>query len=150
MTAGLAVDFPVHSKSKTHSISNTHAQYFSQTGHYFARHLPLKKFDTWALSFDFLTNKDKNKIIDFFESNEYSPFILQVWIEPELNYHTEDPLIYDDDSLKLSVDAKINQNNRKYEMNAGLYVCTNETLDFKKNNNDIYQWALTLNFREVK
>ncbi len=140
----------MHSKKKTHIIENTHAQYFSQTGHYFARHLPLKKFDTWVLSFDFLTNKDKNKIIDFFDNNNYSIFILQVWIEPAINFYAEDPIIYEGDSYKLSVEASKNQNNKKYEMNAGLYVCTNETLDFKKNENDIYQWALTLNFREVK
>ena len=144
-----AIDFPPHSKKKTHTIQNTHMGYFSQSGHYFARHLPLKKYDTWIINFDLLTNKDKNNILNFFDINNYSPFILQVWIENIVNYFKDNPLVIDEGIYKLNVAAIKNQITRKYEMTTGLYVCTNEKLDFKKSNNDIYQWSTSLTFREV-
>ena len=38
----------------------------------------------------------------------------------------------------------------KYYMKSGLYVCTNEKIDFKKGKNDLYQYSAELTFREIK
>ncbi len=149
LTACLATDFPPHSKSKTHTITNTHAQHFSQSGHYFSRYLPMKKYDSWSISFDFLTNKDKNNILNFFDINNYTPFILQVWTEPIAKYYTDNPLIYESGAYKLNVVASQSQKIPKYQMTTGLYVCTNEKLEFKKSSNDNYPWSLSLTLREV-
>lgn len=37
----------------------------------------------------------------------------------------------------------------KYYMKAGLYVLTNDKIDFKKGKNDLYQYSTELSFREV-
>lgn len=34
-------------------------------------------------------------------------------------------------------------------MKAGLYVLTNDKIDFKKGKNDLYQYSTELSFREV-
>ncbi|OEJ19918.1 hypothetical protein A9495_12960 [Brachyspira hampsonii] len=38
----------------------------------------------------------------------------------------------------------------KYYMKSGLYVCTNDKIDFKKGKNDLYQYSTELTFREIK
>ncbi|MCZ9949910.1 hypothetical protein OFQ51_04525 [Brachyspira hyodysenteriae] len=78
---GEGVDFPPHDKQKTHTINYTHNQYFSLTGHYFYRKLPFRSYDTWKVSFPYLTNDDREKIINFFDISNFEPFILQVWRE---------------------------------------------------------------------
>ena len=38
----------------------------------------------------------------------------------------------------------------KYYMKSGLYVCTNQEIDFKKGKSDLYQYSTELTFREIK
>ncbi len=91
--AGMSVDFPPHSPAKTHTIQNTHEQFFSSSGNYFVRYLPLKKYNEWTINFDFLSNSQKELISSFFDDNNYTPFLLQVWTEKHKRYSIETPLV---------------------------------------------------------
>ena len=156
---GEGIDFPPHDKQKTHTVNYTHNQYFSLTGHYFYRKLPFKSYDTWKVSFPYLTNDDREKIINFFDISNFEPFVLQVWIEE--NIPTDGETIikyakYNKSKYNRSKYAskekniKANFNNIKYYMKSGLYVCTNDKIDFKKGKNDLYQYSTELTFREIK
>ncbi|MEI0529033.1 hypothetical protein R4J00_10355 [Brachyspira intermedia] len=178
---GEGVDFPPHDKQKTHTINYTHNQYFSLTGHYFYRKLPAKSYDTWKVSFPYLTNDDKEKIINFFDISNFEPFVLQVWIEETIspdeilesdiktaryniskyglskyagrtNIITETTeTIEKTAAVKSKTIVKDNTISKpKYYMKSGLYVCTNEKIDFKKGKNDLYQYSTELTFREIK
>ncbi|WP_028329177.1 hypothetical protein [Brachyspira alvinipulli] len=176
---GEGVDFPVHDKQKTHTINYTHNQYFSLTGHYFYRKLPAKSYDTWKVSFPYLTNDDKEKIINFFDISNFEPFALQVWIEETISpdeiiengysdiaryniskyglskyagrTNTITETIEKRTAVKSTTIVKDNTISKaKYYMKSGLYVCTNEKIDFKKSKNDLYQYSTELTFREIK
>ena len=167
LIAGKAIDFPPHSKKKIHKLINNHQQFFSQSGNYFVRHLPLKKYATWTVAFDLLTNKDKNTILDFFENNNYETFILQVWKESDKSYYKSNPLLIRSKNISpikcgsllnsgiykrlknILERHRKNTGIKKYEMKMGFYVCTNKDIDFKKGDNDIYQWSTSLSFREI-
>ena len=160
---GEGVDFPPHDKQKTHTINYTHNQYFSLTGHYFYRKLPAKSYDTWKVSFPYLTNDDREKIINFFDISNFEPFALQVWIEETIS---PDEIIENGNSgietaryniSKYGLSKYASRTNTitestlpKYYMKSGLYVCTNEDITFKKGKNDLYQYSTELTFREVK
>lgn len=178
---GEGVDFPPHDKQKTHTVNYTHNQYFSLTGHYFYRKLPFKSYDTWKVSFPYLTNDDREKIINFFDISNFEPFVLQVWIEETIspdeilesdiktaryniskyglskyagrtNIITETTeTIEKTAAVKSKTIVKDNTISKpKYYMKSGLYVCTNEKIDFKKGKNDLYQYSTELTFREIK
>lgn len=158
---GEAVDFPPHDKAKTHTINYTHSQYFSVTNHYFRRVLPVRKYDIWKVSFSYLTNEDKEKIEKFFEDSDFYPFVLQVWKEADLSESSEgnETISYAKYGVgkygksKYASKEQINLSNEKvvakYYMKAGLYVLTNDKIDFKKGKNDLYQYSTELSFREV-
>ena len=153
---GEGVDFPPHDKQKTHTVNYTHNQYFSLTGHYFYRKLPFKSYDTWKVSFPYLTNDDREKIINFFDISNFEPFVLQVWIEETISPDKE-YAIYNISKYGLSKYGDKNVSNIKsknvsvkYYMKSGLYVCTNEEITFKKGKNDLYQYSTELTFREIK
>lgn len=158
---GEAVDFPPHDKAKTHTINYTHSQYFSVTNHYFRRVLPVRKYDIWKVSFSYLTNEDKEKIEKFFEESDFYPFVLQVWKEADLSESSEgnETISYAKYGVgkygksKYASKEQINLSNEKvgakYYMKAGLYVLTNDKIDFKKGKNDLYQYSTELSFREV-
>ncbi|ADG71393.1 hypothetical protein [Brachyspira murdochii] len=175
---GEGVDFPPHDKSKTHTINYTRNQYFSLTGHYFYRKLPVKSYDTWKVSFPYLTNDDREKIINFFDISNFEPFVLQVWIEETISpdeileseietakyniskyglskyaskTNTITKTIENQNTSKHTTIIKDNTSSKvKYYMKSGLYVCTNEEIAFKKGKNDLYQYSTELTFREVK
>ncbi|WP_020003558.1 hypothetical protein [Brachyspira innocens] len=156
---GEGVDFPPHDKQKTHTVNYTHNQYFSLTGHYFYRKLPFKSYDTWKVSFPYLTNADREKIINFFNENNFEPFVLQVWIEENIPSDGETIIKYAKYNkskynrskyASKEKNIKANFNNIKYYMKSGLYVCTNDKIDFKKGKNDLYQYSTELTFREIK
>lgn len=158
---GEAVDFPPHDKIKTHTINYTHNQFFSVTNHYFRRVLPVRKYDIWKVSFSYLTNEDKEKIEKFFEESDFYPFVLQVWKEADLSESSEgnETISYAKYGVgkygksKYASKEQINLYNEKvgakYYMKAGLYVLTNDKIDFKKGKNDLYQYSTELSFREV-
>lgn len=158
---GEAVDFPPHDKIKTHTINYTHNQFFSVTNHYFRRVLPVRKYDIWKVSFSYLTNEDKEKIEKFFEESDFYPFVLQVWKEADLSESSEgnETISYAKYGVgkygksKYASKEQINLSNEKvgakYYMKAGLYVLTNDKIDFKKGKNDLYQYSTELTFREV-
>ena len=158
---GEAVDFPPHDKIKTHTINYTHNQFFSVTNHYFRRVLPVRKYDIWKVSFSYLTNEDKEKIEKFFEDSDFYPFVLQVWKEADLSESSEgnETISYAKYGVgkygksKYASKEQINLSNEKvrakYCMKAGLYVLTNDKIDFKKGKNDLYQYSTELTFREV-
>ena len=158
---GEAVDFPPHDKAKTHTINYTHNQFFSVTNHYFRRVLPVRKYDIWKVSFSYLTNEDKEKIEKFFEDSDFYPFVLQVWKEADLSESSEgnETISYakygvgEYGKSKYASKEQINLSNEKvrakYYMKAGLYVLTNDKIDFKKGKNDLYQYSTELTFREV-
>lgn len=158
---GEAVDFPPHDKIKTHTINYTHNQFFSVTNHYFRRVLPVRKYDIWKVSFSYLTNEDKEKIEKFFEESDFYPFVLQVWKEADLSESSEgnETISYAKYGVgkygksKYASKEQINLSNEKvgakYYMKAGLYVLTNDKIDFKKGKNDLYQYSTELSFREV-
>lgn len=156
---GEAVDFPPHDKTKTHTINYTHSQYFSVTNHYFRRVLPVRKYDIWKVSFSYLTNEDKEKIEKFFADCDFYPFVLQVWKEADISESSEGYGVSKYGQSKYaSVDCLKNakeENNFsktagvKYYMKSGLYVLTNDKIDFKKGKNDLYQYSTELSFREV-
>ena len=158
---GEAVDFPPHDKAKTHTINYTHNQFFSVTNHYFRRVLPVRKYDIWKVSFSYLTNEDKEKIEKFFEESDFYPFVLQVWKEADLSESSEgnETISYAKYGVgkygksKYASKEQINLSNEKvrakYYMKAGLYVLTNDKIDFKKGKNDLYQYSTELSFREV-
>lgn len=148
---GEAVDFPPHDKAKTHTVNYTHSQYFSVSNHYFRRTLPVRKYDTWKVSFSYLTNDDKEKIEKFFDDSDFYPFVLQVWKEADISQSKTNSL---SDKINDEIKEKINDsfNKRagvKYYMKSGLYVCSNDKIDFKKGKNDLYQYSCELTFREV-
>lgn len=175
---GEGVDFPPHDKQKTHTVNYTHNQYFSLTGHYFYRKLPFKRYDTWKVSFPYLTNDDREKIINFFDISNFEPFVLQVWIEETIRPDKEYAIYniskygkakyaskssnmetakYNISKYGLSKYGDKNVSNIKsknvsvkYYMKSGLYVCTNKEIDFKKGKNDLYQYSTELTFREIK
>lgn len=140
---GEAVDFPPHDKTKTHTINYTHSQYFSVTNHYFRRVLPIRKYDIWKVSFSYLTNEDKEKIEKFFDDCDFYPFVLQVWKEADISESSEGS-INNNKENNFSKTAGV-----KYYMKSGLYVLTNDKIDFKKGKNDLYQYSTELSFREV-
>ncbi|TXJ39041.1 hypothetical protein [Brachyspira aalborgi] len=150
---GEAVDFPPHDKIKTHTINYTHNQFFSVTNHYFRRVLPVRKYDIWKVSFSYLTNEDKEKIEKFFEDSDFYPFVLQVWKEADLSESSEGYGVGKYGKSKYASKEQINLSNEKvgakYYMKAGLYVLTNDKIDFKKGKNDLYQYSTELSFREV-
>ena len=158
---GEAVDFPPHDKIKTHTINYTHNQFFSVTNHYFRRVLPVRKYDIWKVSFSYLTNEDKEKIEKFFEDSDFYPFVLQVWKEADLSESSKgnETISYAKYGVgkygksKYASKEQINLSNEKvgakYYMKAGLYVLTNDKIDFKKGKNDLYQYSTELTFREV-
>ena len=158
---GEAVDFPPHDKIKTHTINYTPNQFFSVTNHYFRRVLPVRKYDIWKVSFSYLTNEDKEKIEKFFEDSDFYPFVLQVWKEADLSESSEgnETISYAKYGVgkygksKYASKEQINLSNEKvgakYYMKAGLYVLTNDKIDFKKGKNDLYQYSTELTFREV-
>lgn len=156
---GEGIDFPPHDKQKTHTVNYTHNQYFSLTGHYFYRKLPFKSYDTWKVSFPYLTNDDREKIINFFDISNFEPFVLQVWIEETISTDKE-YAIYNISKYGKAKYASKSSNNVstiksknvsvKYYMKSGLYVCTNDKIDFKKAKNDLYQYSTELTFREIK
>lgn len=158
---GEAVDFPPHDKIKTHTINYTHNQFFSVTNHYFRRVLPVRKYDIWKVSFSYLTNEDKEKMEKFFEDSDFYPFVLQVWKEADLSESSEgnETISYAKYGVgkygksKYASKEQINLYNEKvgakYYMKAGLYVLTNDKIDFKKGKNDLYQYSTELSFREV-
>lgn len=158
---GEAVDFPPHDKIKTHTINYTHNQFFSVTNHYFRRVLPVRKYDIWKVSFSYLTNEDKEKIEKFFEDSDFYPFVLQVWKEADLSESSKgnETISYAKYGVgkygksKYASKEQINLSNEKvgakYYMKAGLYVLTNDKIDFKKGKNDLYQYSTELSFREV-
>ena len=156
---GEGIDFPPHDKQKTHTVNYTHNQYFSLTGHYFYRKLPFKSYDTWKVSFPYLTNDDREKIINFFDISNFEPFVLQVWIEENIPSDGETVIKYAKYNkskynrskyASKEKNIKANFNNIKYYMKSGLYVCTNDKIDFKKAKNDLYQYSTELTFREIK
>ena len=156
---GEGIDFPPHDKQKTHTVNYTHNQYFSLTGHYFYRKLPFKSYDTWKVSFPYLTNADRDKIINFFDISNFEPFVLQVWIEENIPSDGETVIKYAKYNkskynrskyASKEKNIKANFNNIKYYMKSGLYVCTNDKIDFKKGKNDLYQYSTELTFREIK
>ncbi|WP_297300426.1 hypothetical protein [uncultured Brachyspira sp.] len=156
---GEGIDFPPHDKQKTHTVNYTHNQYFSLTGHYFYRKLPFKSYDTWKVSFPYLTNADRDKIINFFDISNFEPFVLQVWIEENIPSDGETVIKYAKYNkskynrskyASKEKNIKANFNNIKYYMKSGLYVCTNEEITFKKGKNDLYQYSTELTFREIK
>ena len=154
---GEGIDFPPHDKQKTHTVNYTHNQYFSLTGHYFYRKLPFKSYDTWKVSFPYLTNADRDKIINFFDISNFEPFVLQVWIEENIPSDGETVIKYAkynkskyNRSKYASKEKNIKANFNKYYMKSGLYVCTNDKIDFKKGKNDLYQYSTELTFREIK
>ena len=170
---GEAVDFPPHDKAKTHTINYTHSQYFSVTNHYFRRTLPVRKYDIWKVSFSYLTNEDKEKMEKFFDDCDFYPFVLQVWKEGDISDIAEATCPQScSGSAKYGVSkygkskyaskekeqrqhahSRVNLSNGKvgvkYYMKAGLYVLTNDKIDFKKGKNDLYQYSTELSFREV-
>lgn len=158
---GEAVDFPPHDKIKTHTINYTHNQFFSVTNHYFRRVLPVRKYDIWKVSFSYLTNEDKEKMEKFFDDCDFYPFVLQVWKEADLSEISEgnETISYAKYGVgkygksKYASKEQINLSNEKvgakYYMKAGLYVLTNDKIDFKKGKNDLYQYSTELTFREV-
>ena len=173
LTCGLGLDFPPHSPKKTHTLNFTHEAFFSESGHYFSRHLPMKKYDTWVIAFELLTNNDKNKIIDFFDATQFQPFALQIWTHLPYKSSCKTNVIADFNSsfssglsiLFGSEFGKINnikneiyyklkyenkQKNIRHEMKSGFYVCTNNKIDFKKTKNNIYPWSTSLTLRLVK
>ena len=163
---GKAVDFPPHDKQKTYTVNYTYNQYFSPSQHYFYRKLPQRSYDIWKVSFPYLTNDDREKIIDFFRETDFEPFVLQVWIEENISTDdiTETYARYNDSRYNISKYNSFNDNvvetkeiientisvKPKYYMKAGLYVCINEKIDFKKGKNDLYQYSTELTFREIK
>lgn len=177
---GEGADFPPHDKQKTHTVNYTHNQYFSLTGHYFYRKLPFKSYDTWKVSFPYLTNDDREKIINFFDISSFEPFVLQVWIEETISpdeiiengnseietarynkakyglskYASHTNIIAEKEIIsEKEEDAPVKENTiskPKYQMKSGLYVCTNDKIDFKKGKNDLYQYSAELTFREIK
>ena len=175
---GEGIDFPPHDKQKTHTVNYTHNQYFSLTGHYFYRKLPFKSYDTWKVSFPYLTNDDREKIINFFDISNFEPFVLQVWVEETISPDKEYAIYniskygkakyasksanmetakYNISKYGLSKYGDKNVSNIKsknipvkYYMKSGLYVCTNKEIDFKKGKNDLYQYSTELTFREIK
>lgn len=177
---GEAVDFPPHDKAKTQTINYTHSQYFSITNHYFNRILPSKKYEAWKVSFPFLTNEDRDKILNFFDESNFFPFVLQVWkegiISPngtldkyyarynkskyniskykfkdgEIRYARYNLTKYNISKYIAKRRNDVEHSQVKYYMKSGLYVCTNEKIDFKKGKNDLYQYSTDLTFREVK
>lgn len=158
---GEAVDFPPHDKIKTHTINYTHNQFFSVTNHYFRRVLPVRKYDIWKVSFSYLTNEDKEKMEKFFDDCDFYPFVLQVWKEADLSESSKgnETISYAKYGVgkygksKYASKEQINLSNEKvgakYYMKAGLYVLTNDKIDFKKGKNDLYQYSTELSFREV-
>lgn len=162
LMVGLAVDFPAHSPAKTHKINYTREQFFSMAGKYFVRRLPFKSYSEWTVAFNFLTNENKNLILDFFEENDSEPFVLQVWKESDKQKSYTSVGMYgvseygkcvyaSEDSVTSERVVVENKNNKEvFQMEAGLYVVTNNILEFKKTENKIYQWSLSINFREVK
>lgn len=151
---GEAVDFPPHDKAKTHTINYTHNQYFSVTNHYFRRVLPVRKYDIWKVSFSYLTNEDKEKMEKFFDDCDFYPFVLQVWKEADISASSEGYAQYGVDkygqSKYASKDNRVFQTvTAKYYMKSGLYVLTNDKIDFKKGKNDLYQYSTELSFREI-
>lgn len=162
---GEAIDFPPHDKAKTNTVNYTHSQYFSMTNHYFRRTLPVRKYNIWKVSFSYLTNEDKEKIEKFFDDSDFLPFVLQVWKEADISsnlgeeistakygvslYGKSHYVSYDFDDWTLSALAPPSATGIKYYMKSGLYVCTNEKIDFKKGKNDLYQYSTELTFREV-
>ena len=173
---GEAVDFPPHDKTKTQTINYTHSQYFSISNHYFHRLLPSKKYEAWKVSFPYLTNEDRDKILKFFDDSSFYPFVMQVWIEPATSpnglldkyYAKYNKSKYNVSKYKFPrgeiryARYNLNQYNiskyksknkfeyPKYYMKSGLYVCTNTEIDFKKGKNDLYQYSTELTFREIK
>ena len=173
---GEAIDFPPHDKTKSQTINYTHEQYFSITNNYYHRLLPVKRYDIWKVSFPHLTNKDRDKILDFFNDSNFYPFVLQVWsegtISPTLSdkhYGSYNKTKYNKTKYKSKYEyiryARYNMSkyNRskysskakciftypKYYMKSGIYVCTNNKIDFKKGKSDLYQYSTELTFREV-
>lgn len=166
---GEAVDFPPHDKAKTHTVNFTHSQYFSISNHYFRRTLPVRKYNIWKVSFSYLTNEDKEKIEKFFDDSDFLPFVLQVWKEADISsdsfskigdtingkygigIYGKSHYAYRNLQNDNNIDNEINLNRTgiKYYMKSGLYVCTNEKIDFKKGKNDLYQYSTELTFREV-
>ena len=164
---GEAVDFPPHDKAKTHTINYTHSQYFSVTNHYFRRTLPVRKYYIWKVSFSYLTNEDKEKMEKFFDDCDFYPFVLQVWKEGDISDIAEATCpqscngsakygVSKYGKSKYATKEKINEGQSlnagtgiKYYMKAGLYVLTNDKIDFKKGKNDLYQYSTELTFREV-
>ena len=126
---GEGIDFPPHDKQKTHTVNYTHNQYFSLTGHYFYRKLPFKSYDTWKVSFPYLTNDDREKIINFFDISNFEPFVLQVWIEENIPSDGETVIKYAKYNkskynrskyASKEKNIKANFNNIKYYMKSGL------------------------------
>ena len=147
---GEAVDFPPHDKQKNYTVNYTHEQFFSTSNHYFCRRLPVKKYDTWKVSFPYLTNADREKIINFFEVNNFEPFVLQVWIEETIMPNVRHN-IYNIGKYGQAVYLdRTKVTYPKYYMKSGLYVCTNQEIDFKKGKSDLYQYSTELTFREIK
>ncbi|WP_288685191.1 hypothetical protein [uncultured Brachyspira sp.] len=176
LIVGEALDFPPHDKQKTHTISYTHEQYFSISNHYFPRLLPTKKYEVWKVSFPYLTNSDKDKILNFFNESNFYPFVLQVWTGEVLSvnatldryYAKYNISKYNKSKYKFTKEdiryaryniskyniskykAKADFQYPKYYMKSGLYVCTNTEIDFKKGKNDLYQYSTELTFREIQ
>lgn len=156
---GEAIDFPPHDKAKTHTVNYTHSQYFSVSNHYFCRTLPVRKYNIWKASFSYLTNEDKEKIEKFFDDCDFLPFVLQVWKEADISSDEKREISMGKYGAKYGIDSygksyyatfiNFNQTGIKYYMKSGLYVCTNEKIDFKKGKNDLYQYSTELTFREV-
>ena len=123
--------------------------------------MPVRKYDIWKVSFSYLTNEDKEKIEKFFEESDFYPFVLQVWKEADLSESSEgnETISYAKYGVgkygksKYASKEQINLSNEKvrakYCMKAGLYVLTNDKIDFKKGKNDLYQYSTELTFREV-
>lgn len=173
---GEAVDFPPHDKTKTQTINYTHSQYFSISNHYFHRLLPSKKYEAWKVSFPYLTNEDRDKILKFFDDSSFYPFVMQVWKDEVLSVNaalekyyakygiskynkskykfTKEDIRYARYNIsKYNISkykAKADFKYPKYYMKSGLYVCTNTEIDFKKGKNDLYQYSTELTFREIK
>ena len=110
---------------------------------------------------DYIDEEDKEKIEKFFEDSDFYPFVLQVWKEADLSESSEgnETISYAKYGVgkygksKYASKEQINLSNEKvgakYYMKAGLYVLTNDKIDFKKGKNDLYQYSTELSFREV-
>lgn len=169
ISLGLAIDLPPHAPEKTHKVNLTSESFFSQSGHYFTRRLPLRQYNEWSVSFPHLTNNDKELIENFFYTNDSNSFILQVWKEVNITqflpayygvgvygrcrygrFGNKKQALYGTAVYGGSKYGNPKEYKPVFRMTSGLYIITNNILEFKKSNNKIYQWSLTLNFREVK